>query len=286
VVGARGLRRGSIDAGLLTVIAALWAAGLGRPADGALLLVIFGFARALAALAGRRAQDAVRGLESVPQPRPNCTEGEVFAGATKSRRPARLERLARGYTFALVVATAAMIAVPLGLGSETKPTLLRAMAFLIVAAPCAFALATTPPLLAAMANANRHGVVVKDAAAMDRLGRVPEPAAVPAAIRLSRLARRVGRQNLVLAGAAVLVLVTLDLVGTLPLPVAVAAHEGSAVLVAVNGLRLLRAPAWRPGRPDGTVRSALRHLTWRTGLAAAAWAGLVVLAIQSLRRYQ
>jgi cation transport ATPase len=40
-------------------------------------------------------------------------------------------------------------------------------------------------------------------------------------------------------------LVTWDLVGTLPLPLGVAGHEGSTVVVALNGLRLLRAAAWR-----------------------------------------
>jgi cation transport ATPase len=113
-----------------------------------------------------------------------------------------------------------------------------------------------------------------------------ELAAIPAAIRLSRRARQVMRENLVLAGAVVLALVTLDLVGTLPLPAAVGAHEGSTLLVALNGLRLLRTSAWRPGRADPAVRTPWRQVTWRTALAAAAAAGLVLLAVQSLRRYE
>jgi len=72
-----------------------------------------------------------------------------------------------------------------------------------------------------------------------------ELAAVPAAVALSRRARRLVVQNLVLAGTAIAVLVTWDLAGTLPLPVGVACHEGSTILVALNGLRLLRAAAWR-----------------------------------------
>src|SRR5437879_3106061 len=35
--------------------------------------------------------------------------------------------------------------------------------------PCAVVLATMPPLLAAIANAGRHGVLVKSAAVMERL---------------------------------------------------------------------------------------------------------------------
>jgi hypothetical protein len=36
------------------------------------------------------------------------------------------------------------------------------------------------------------------------------------------------------------------------LPLGVAGHEGSAVLVGLNGLRLLRASAWRSGQPQDT----------------------------------
>ena len=34
--------------------------------------------------------------------------------------------------------------------------------------------------------------------------------------------------------------------GDLPLPLGVAGHEGSTILVALNGLRLLRRSEWRP----------------------------------------
>jgi hypothetical protein len=43
------------------------------------------------------------------------------------------------------------------------------------------------------------------------------------------------------SGAPVLV----DLFGHLPLPLGAAGHEGSTVLVGLNGLRLLSARAWR-----------------------------------------
>ncbi len=71
-------------------------------------------------------------------------------------------------------------------------------------------------------------------------------ATLPALVGLSRRARRVVVQNLVLAGTVIAALVTWDLVGHLPLPLGVAGHEGSTVLVALNGLRLLRRGAWRP----------------------------------------
>ena len=46
------------------------------------------------------------------------------------------------------------------------------MTFMIVASPCAVVLATMPPLLSAIANAGRHGVLVKSAVVMERLGQV------------------------------------------------------------------------------------------------------------------
>ncbi|MDX2698424.1 HAD-IC family P-type ATPase, partial [Streptomyces ipomoeae] len=72
-----------------------------------------------------------------------------------------------------------------------------------------------------------------------------ELVAIPAVVRLSRAARRLVVQNLVIAGVCIGVLVVWDLVGHLPLPLGVAGHEGSTVLVGLNGLRLLREGAWR-----------------------------------------
>ena len=67
---------------------------------------------------------------------------------------------------------------------------------------------------------------------------------LPAVIALSLRARRLVKQNLAIAGTAIAVLVTWDIAGHLPLPLGVAGHEGSTILVALNGLRLLRAGAW------------------------------------------
>ncbi|MEO8889411.1 MAG: HAD-IC family P-type ATPase, partial [Jatrophihabitantaceae bacterium] len=71
-----------------------------------------------------------------------------------------------------------------------------------------------------------------------------ELATIPAVIALSRRARRVVLANLAIAASIITALVTWDLAGHLPLPLGVAGHEGSTVLVGLNGLRLLRAGAW------------------------------------------
>ncbi len=72
-----------------------------------------------------------------------------------------------------------------------------------------------------------------------------ELAAVPAVIALARRARRLVVANLVIAATFIAVLVAWDLFGDLPLPLGVAGHEGSTVIVGLNGLRLLRGAAWR-----------------------------------------
>ena len=50
--------------------------------------------------------------------------------------------------------------------------------------------------------------------------------------------------NLAIAATVIAVLVIWDLVGHLPLPLGVAGHEGSTVIVGLNGLRPLTKSAW------------------------------------------
>jgi Cd2+/Zn2+-exporting ATPase len=63
---------------------------------------------------------------------------------------------------------------------------------------------------------------------------------VAAAVALSRRARAVIRQNLVISLGVVLVLVISALFNKIGLSLGVVGHEGSTVLVVLNGLRLLR----------------------------------------------
>ena len=63
---------------------------------------------------------------------------------------------------------------------------------------------------------------------------------VPYAIELARRMRRVVRQNLAFAGSVILVLAILTLFDKVPVPLGVVGHEGSTIIVTINGLRLLR----------------------------------------------
>jgi heavy metal translocating P-type ATPase len=92
------------------------------------------------------------------------------ASATKARTQLFIEKVEQRYSVAVVVATVALVAIPLAFGAGFTPTLLRAMTFMIVASPCAVVLATMPPLLSTIANAGRHGLLVKSALVMERFG--------------------------------------------------------------------------------------------------------------------
>jgi cation transport ATPase len=63
-------------------------------------------------------------------------------------------------------------------------------------------------------------------------------------IALSRRARRIVIANLAIATTFITGLVLWDLLGHLPLPLGVAGHEGSTVIVGLNGMRLLAQRAW------------------------------------------
>ncbi|MFD8825825.1 heavy metal translocating P-type ATPase [Streptomyces sp. NPDC059605] len=94
------------------------------------------------------------------------------ASGTKAPTQLFIEKVEQRYSIGMVAATVALFALPLAFGAALQPTLLRAMTFMIVASPCAVVLATMPPLLSAIANAGRHGVLIKSAVVMERLGQV------------------------------------------------------------------------------------------------------------------
>ncbi|MDH6248007.1 heavy metal translocating P-type ATPase, partial [Mycobacterium sp. OTB74] len=92
------------------------------------------------------------------------------AAQTKARTQLFIENIEQKYSIGMVAVTIAVFVIPLLAGDTLRTALLRAMTFIIVASPCAVVLATMPPLLAAIANAGRHGVLVKSAVVMEQLG--------------------------------------------------------------------------------------------------------------------
>ena len=67
----------------------------------------------------------------------------------------------------------------------------------------------------------------------DDLGRLP------GALGLARHARTIIRQNLAFAFAVMATLMVLAIFGDIPLPLGVVGHEGSTLIVCLNGIRLL-----------------------------------------------
>ncbi|WP_142383322.1 heavy metal translocating P-type ATPase [Mycobacterium intracellulare] len=96
------------------------------------------------------------------------------ASRTKARTQLFIEKVEQRYSIGMVAATIAVFVVPLLAGEPLQRALLRAMTFMIVASPCAVVLATMPPLLAAIANAGRHGVLAKSAVVMEQLGAITQ----------------------------------------------------------------------------------------------------------------
>jgi Cd2+/Zn2+-exporting ATPase len=71
--------------------------------------------------------------------------------------------------------------------------------------------------------------------------------AIAYAMELSRRTRRTIVQNLTFSLSVIAVLTVLALTIGIPLPIGVVGHEGSTIIVVLNGLRLL---GWKPAETD------------------------------------
>ena len=81
---------------------------------------------------------------------------------------------------------------------------------------------------------------------------------LPYAIDLSRRTRRTIRVNITIALTVITVLIASTLIVGIPLPLGVVGHEGSTVVVVLNGLRLLRGRI-SPTAPESTAAPRSHH---------------------------
>ncbi|MGK7913421.1 MAG: HAD-IC family P-type ATPase [Synechococcus sp.] len=84
-----------------------------------------------------------------------------------------LERFERGYARLIVVSGLVLALVPpLLLGWSWEMTIYRALIFLVVASPCALMASIMPTLLSGIARGARQGILFKDGAQLETIGRV------------------------------------------------------------------------------------------------------------------
>ena len=84
-----------------------------------------------------------------------------------------LEKFERGYA-RVIVSVGLLLAIipPLFLGWSWETTIYRALVFLVVASPCALMAAIMPTLLSGIAQGARQGILFKDGAQLETIGRV------------------------------------------------------------------------------------------------------------------
>lgn len=84
-----------------------------------------------------------------------------------------IERFERGYAKVIVVAGILLGTLPpFLLGWNWENTIYRVLIFLVVASPCALMASIMPTLLSGIANGGRHGILFKNGAQLEQIGRV------------------------------------------------------------------------------------------------------------------
>ncbi len=84
-----------------------------------------------------------------------------------------IERFERGYALFIVIAGLLLtILPPFVLNWDWETTIYRALTFLVVASPCALMAAIMPTLLSGIANGARQGILFKNGAQLEKIGKV------------------------------------------------------------------------------------------------------------------
>ncbi|MDF2387059.1 HAD-IC family P-type ATPase, partial [Nostoc ellipsosporum NOK] len=84
-----------------------------------------------------------------------------------------IERFERGYARVIVIAGILLATLPPFIwGWDWETTIYRALTFLVVASPCALMAAIMPTLLSGIANGARQGILFKNGAQLEKIGKV------------------------------------------------------------------------------------------------------------------
>jgi Cd2+/Zn2+-exporting ATPase len=202
----------------------------------------------------------------------------LVEAAQAQRAPAQqfIDRFARWYTPAVVLAALALFLVPVAAGGSAAAWGYRALVLLVVACPCALVISTPVTVVAAVTALATRGIVVKGGAPLERaaatshytrdafdavgvriasddddaatlqaadvvlMAGAPDAETLRLFGRQAAYAVAVIRQNVGISLVTKLVFLVSALLGSAPLWLAVVADTGATVAVTLNGLRLLR----------------------------------------------
>lgn len=124
--------------------------------------------------AGSHNEDGVLHVNSAEQAQNSAISRiiRLVEEAQASRAPSQqiIDRFARYYTPAVVGGALLVATIPILLGAPAEVWVYRALALLIIACPCALVISTPVSLVSAIGAATRHGVLIKDGAALEKLG--------------------------------------------------------------------------------------------------------------------
>ena len=83
-----------------------------------------------------------------------------------------VDRFAKYYTPAIIIAAVAIAAIPPLLGQPFETWFYRALVLLVIACPCALVISTPVSIVAAIGNASRHGILIKGGTYLEECSRI------------------------------------------------------------------------------------------------------------------
>ncbi len=162
LAGIASIKRHKIDVDILMVLAALGAAYVGAPFEGAMLLFLFSFSNLLQVSRLARDSTIAKLIRMVEE-----------AQAEKANTQRFLEKGEQTYATGVVLFTIALVLIPwLVAGQSFHDVFYRAMTVMVVASPCALIISTPASILSAIGCGARRGVLFKGGAYLEELARI------------------------------------------------------------------------------------------------------------------